>query len=351
MTAQTKTIIKSYFETGDRPTQSNFADLVDSYQDANSTLTTLASASVGTVGLQVLSATTTAEAQNSLGGGTVGRQLFQCVTTAAAQSIIDYTIPDNSITGAKLQTGGTTSAQLRGALSDETGTGAAVFATQPTIAGMIAAAGTNSVASKVLTSGTNLTTATAGSVEYDGKVQYFTPQGTQRGVVPAEQFFTLDSALAGANVNTAQNIFGVGCTLSGSTYYEFEGMFNFSKSAGTTSHSFSLLFGGSASLNKIGYQITGDSSTVSFTSGFGTRFSVAPQVATAITAYSGLTSANLFLIFMVKGIVSVNAGGTFIPQYILSAAPGGAYSTAAGSYFKIKPIGASGANVSVGAWA
>ena len=31
---QNKKIIKSYFETGDRPTQENYVDLIDSYIDA-----------------------------------------------------------------------------------------------------------------------------------------------------------------------------------------------------------------------------------------------------------------------------------------------------------------------------
>jgi hypothetical protein len=56
-------------------------------------------------------------------------------------------------------------------------------------------------------------------------------------------------------------------------------------------------------------------------------------------------------VFILKGTVSVNAGGTFIPQYTLSAAPGGAYSTAIGSYIRIAPVSASGSNTSVGAWA
>lgn len=210
--------------------------------------------------------------------------------------------------------------------------------------------GSTSVAPITLTSGTNLTTATAGATEYDGKVQYFTPQGTQRGIVPAEQFFRLDAALAGANGTSAQNALGVTFGVSASTVYEFEGIINISKSAGTTSHSFSWLFGlgGGASVNNISYQISGDSSTGSYTSGFGSRFTAAPQVATAIAAYTGLTSAALFIVLNIKGTVSVNAGGTLSPQYILSAAPGGAYTTAQGSFFKIKPIGASGANVSVG---
>jgi hypothetical protein len=54
---------------------------------------------------------------------------------------------------------------------------------------------------------------------------------------------------------------------------------------------------------------------------------------------------------LIKGTVSINAGGTFIPQYTLSAAPGGAYSTQPGGYVKISAIGAAGANTSIGNWA
>ena len=63
------------------------------------------------------------------------------------------------------------------------------------------------------------------------------------------------------------------------------------------------------------------------------------------------SSATVYWSFILKGTVSVNAGGTFIPQYTLSAAPGGAYTTQAGSYMKISPLAASGANVSIGTWA
>lgn len=212
-------------------------------------------------------------------------------------------------------------------------------------------AGSASTAPIVLTSGTNLTTATAGSTEYDGKVRYFTPQGTQRGISPSVMFYRLDSSLAGANVNTAQSMLGVGCTLSSNTQYEFEIIFNCSKSAGTTSHNFGVLFGGTATLNNIGYEVHANTSTVSFTGSFGTTFMIAPQVATTINLQSGLTSATQFHVIIIRGTVSINSGGTFIPQYILSAAPGGAYTTAQSSRMSIWPTGASGANVSVGSWA
>ena len=54
---------------------------------------------------------------------------------------------------------------------------------------------------------------------------------------------------------------------------------------------------------------------------------------------------------MLKGTMSIGTGGTIIPQYALSAAPGGAYTTQIGSYFKAWPIGASGTNINVGSWA
>lgn len=211
--------------------------------------------------------------------------------------------------------------------------------------------GSVSAAPLNFTSGTNLTSATAGSTEYDGKVEYFTPLGTQRGIVEAAQTIVLNSAVVGSNVNTAQSIFGKTVTLSSSTYYAFEGNFNFSKSAGASAHTVSLLFGGTATLNNIGYQAIGGNSTTSFIAGFGTIFMNAPQVATAAVTTSSISSANSFVTYQVRGVVSVNAGGTFDPQYILSAAPGGAYSTAVSSYFKISPLGASGANISVGTWA
>jgi hypothetical protein len=48
--------------------------------------------------------------------------------------------------------------------------------------------------------------------------------------------------------------------------------------------------------------------------------------------------------------MNVTAAGTWIPQYSLSAAPGGGYTTQAGSYVKISPISPANANTSIGSW-
>jgi hypothetical protein len=70
-----------------------------------------------------------------------------------------------------------------------------------------------------------------------------------------------------------------------------------------------------------------------------------------MTVVTGSSStAGLFRTIKINGTVSINAGGTFIPQYQMSAAPGGAYTAQIGNYFKISPLGASGSNTSIGTW-
>ena len=207
-----------------------------------------------------------------------------------------------------------------------------------------------------LTSNTLTSPAAAGQIEYTSPIFAATPIGTQRGIVPTQQYYRLDSAVVGSNATGAQSLFGVGVTLSASTVYEFEMLVTLSKSAGATSHNILLGFGGTATLNNILYEAIGGyltSATPSGTlltgassNGLGSIANSATQTAVA----AALAAAALTLTYIVKGTVSINAGGTFIPQYSLSAAPGGAYSTVAGSYIRINPLSASGAATNVGTW-
>lgn len=203
----------------------------------------------------------------------------------------------------------------------------------------------------VLTTET-LTTASAGTFEYDGDVPYFTPQGLERGVVPGMQYYRLNNARVGANATGAQSFLGVGVTLSSNTVYAFEAYLPMSKTAGTTSHSVSSLFGGTATTNNILYVMQRSGSTISLADVASVNtITAAIQTTAAAPFATGTTSANTFFVLMLKGTVSVNAGGTFIPQYQLSAAPGGAYTVALGACFLIYPIGVSGSNTNVGTWA
>ena len=148
-----------------------------------------------------------------------------------------------------------------------------------------------------------------------------------------------------------QSLFNVGVTLSASTVYEFEIVFDLSRSAGSTSHTIALGFAGTATVNNIlyqGYYNQLASATPSGVSNSAGSFVVNAASSTVLTV--AITTNNTTY-FIVKGTVSVNAGGTFIPQYTLSAAPGGAYSTYAGSFIRINPLSASGAATNVGTWA
>ena len=163
------------------------------------------------------------------------------------------------------------------------------------------------------------------------------------------QLYRLNASLVGANATGAQSLFGVGVTLAASTVYEFEIVFYLIKSAGTTSHTVSFLIGGTATVNQITYHaVGGNGGNLPDGSGVG-RFDTNGVSAIVITP--AITSASSGVYYLVKGMVSINAGGTFIPQYSLSAAPGGAYSTYQSSFIKIYPVGASGANTNIGAWA
>jgi len=213
-------------------------------------------------------------------------------------------------------------------------------------------AGTATVPPLDFQAGTNLTTPLAGAMEYDGKVLYATPQGEQRGVIPGIQYYRLNASRLGANATGAQSFLGVGVTLSSDTVYAFDAYYPMSKAAGGTSHNISSLFGGTATINNIGYSVsTSSSSSSAFTTAMGLGIYYF-QVATA-SAFTGtgLATNPAIAHAQMSGTVSVNTGGTFIPQYQLSAAPGGAWTVALGAYFRIYPIGAAGANTAVGTWA
>lgn len=174
--------------------------------------------------------------------------------------------------------------------------------------------------------------------------------GNGIGRVQAFQYYRLNSDLAGANATGAQSMFGVGVTLVGSMTYEFEIEFVLSKTAGTTSHVVSIGFGGTATLNNIEYLCLSNGNSLINVFGTGTNI-VAANTASAVQIVNAQTNATSIVAGIWKGTVSINAGGTFIPQYTLSAAPGGAYSTTAGSYVKIAAIGVSASNNSIGSWA
>jgi len=168
-----------------------------------------------------------------------------------------------------------------------------------------------------------------------------------------QNYSNILTGVTGSNATGPQNIIGVGVTLSGSTVYQFQANFNLYKSAGTTNHTFSFLWGGTATTNKLLTNLLVQQSTIGYVTYNAARSvnQYTMENASAMIITSAITNTFYTINIQVSGIVSVNAGGTLIPQYSLSVAPGGAYTTSAGSNMSIWPIGSAGTTLSVGSWA
>ena len=164
------------------------------------------------------------------------------------------------------------------------------------------------------------------------------------------QYYRLESNVVGLATATSQKILGVGVSLNSNTVYEFEGAYIFTKNAGAGTHNFGFSFGGTATINNIAVTYNTDILTGAipdFTSGG----YIGVQTGTDnLDVILGIAGANRVIPALVKGSVSVNVGGSFIPQYKTTAATAGAYSTMAGSYFKISPISGAGSSTSIGNW-
>jgi hypothetical protein len=102
------------------------------------------------------------------------------------------------------------SSNLSSALTDKTGSGGNVFATSPTITNLSLSAGTTSLASVVINSGSLLNTPVTGAVEFDGSTPYFTNNTTSgRNLLETSIFMTNGIyTVPLKNATTAQPLFG-----------------------------------------------------------------------------------------------------------------------------------------------
>jgi hypothetical protein len=219
----------------------------------------------------------------------------------------------------------------------------------------------NSVSGITMPQVTLATSPAAGLIEYDGTLLYSTTTGTQRGVIPGMQYFRINSNTVLSNTTSAQGVFGtgsgsgLGVTLSSNTVYAFEGLYILAKTVGTTSHTVGYGFAGTATLNNIGYRrdyIWSGTGLSNPRQNFADMI-IGPYIQTAASTSlnnESSTTATISWVNPIKGTVSVNVGGTFIPQVTTSALVG-PYSIVMGSHFLIYPISAAGANTSIGTWA
>jgi hypothetical protein len=234
------------------------------------------------------------------------------------------------------------------ALTGETGTGNVVFDTAPTITGLALAAGTASVPPLDFASGTNLTSAVAGAVEYDGTVFYATPFGTSRGVIPGEQLVVLGTAYTLTSQTAAQKLFNATANgrvdLAVGTYW-FECGFSLTSMSGTTQTFGFSLVAGTAVIASQGWRSMAAKAALATGSTLSGTFSTAAN--TALTPNSTSTTGHAFIC----GFVRISTAGTLIPSVSLGVAA--AAVVGAQSYFRIFPISSTSAaatNITVGNW-
>ena len=207
-------------------------------------------------------------------------------------------------------------------------------------------AGTASASSAPLkfNSGTVLTAAEAGTIEYDGITHYSTHASSERGVLPSVQLITLTSAYTLASQTTIQKLFNSPSngrlTVSGNTTWFFECAFSLT-SLSTTSGNIQFGFGGTAAFTRIKYWATAVKGALT---GAGANISIGTTAAlTVISASTTTATAHA----VIQGKLVIGTAGTLIPSIGYSVAA--AAVVGADSYFRIWPAGSSTVQ-SVGNW-
>jgi hypothetical protein len=214
----------------------------------------------------------------------------------------------------------------------------------PTFAAGSATAGTK----PKLSTGTLLTAAEAGAIEYTNPVLYFTPDADGgRAVVQASHLCYVNSDVTGSNVNTAQPIFAAAndrLTLKASTTYLFELFLDVTN--GNTTCTKALSFdGGTCTFSAFRYRAIGQTVAINTT---GTAQSSAHVDRATNTVILATGTAAWYI--KAEGSFTVNASGTFLPQFTYSANPTGTVLIKRGTYLKLTPIGGTG-DIAIGSWA
>ena len=220
--------------------------------------------------------------------------------------------------------------------------------------GAIMPAGTATVAPLTLTTGTNLTTPAAGAIEYDGTLFYATSVASTRQFIRTVQYQSLVADYTLTDGSAAQQVFNGttngAVTLPASTAYMIDAVY-YLTNTGTTSHTWAILFGGTATITAAGtmLRVDGYTATSNALTSTSTIYVSGASISSATVVTAASTSATENVVISMRGRININAAGTLIPQIKASAQPNGTEKILAGSFIALWPIGANTAT-SVGNW-
>lgn len=163
--------------------------------------------------------------------------------------------------------------------------------------------------------------------------------------------FVMDAQLTGANATGAQAMFGHGVTVTTGRRYKIFLQCVLSKTAGTKSHNINTGFGGTAVIDQLqGIKTMTSLNGASAVPGASVQYRAFDAVLRVATP-AAITTAAWNFHYQFNGYVDITTGGTLIPQYSLSEAPGGAYTTLALGFCELTDVGPINANTNVGGWA
>jgi hypothetical protein len=216
--------------------------------------------------------------------------------------------------------------------------------------GIVAPAGTASLAPIKLVAGTNQTAASAGSLEYDGKAFYATTAGG-RTALSGDHFAVVTTTRGIGGGTHAQAVFDSAndaITLAPSTTYAFEGLYRIV--SGTTSHSTEVIFQELA-------VISGGATWYWFalTHALAAGSTAKAQDTVHFTSHAGgavnSVSTSALTTVWFRGTIKTPSDydGVVTPQIRFTTAPGGTNQIGVGTYIKFTPIGTDSVQ-SVGPW-
>jgi hypothetical protein len=205
-------------------------------------------------------------------------------------------------------------------------------------------AGSASAAPLNIPAGTNLTTASAGAIEFDGTAFYADQAASTRGVIPTQQWCVLSANFTLTSQTAAQPAFN--CTANGAVTLPV-GTYSFDIVAAmtglsSTSGAYGFAIGGTATLTQ-GWASLANKITTLTTSGSALTGEYSTAANTGIMSANANTSA----VFMIRGILRVTVAGTVIPEVSLGVASAAVIQ--ANSYAVFTPIGSSSVT-NVGNW-
>ena len=195
---------------------------------------------------------------------------------------------------------------------------------------LIAGTATAGTAPLKFTSGTNLTTAEAGAMEYDGTSLYFTNGGAQRQELPQVQQSRVTSQFDKTSSTALANIPGLTATLVAGKTYFFQAFLRYSSAS--TAGGCKTSIGGTCTATSIwwhGELMMNDGSVMQVVSKENTSLGA---------SFSDIAAYSTALDVRIEGLIVCNAAGTLTTQFAQVSSSGTASSILVGSYFIVRQV-------------